>query len=146
MADIFFQGPAALTLDQKGRLAFPTRHRELLAATGELRLTVTRSPEGALLIYPRAAWETFRDQMMKWPITAIKWKRMYLGNAVDVELDASSRILIAPELREAAGLERNVMLLGMGPHLELWDAQRYAAADAEAMNSPMPDELKSFAF
>ena len=61
---------------------------------------------------------------------------MFLGNAMDVEIDASSRVLIAPELRAAAGLVREVMLLGMGSHLELWDTQRHAEHEAQdAMRS-----------
>ena len=51
------------------------------------------------------------------------WKRVFLGNAMDVDIDASSRVLIAPELRASAGLVRDVMLLGMGSHFELWDAR-----------------------
>ena len=74
------------------------------------------------------------------------WKRVFLGNAMDVDIDASSRVLIAPELRSAAGLVRDVMLLGMGSHFELWDAQRHAAHEAEVMQSPMPDSLKNFSF
>jgi MraZ protein len=74
------------------------------------------------------------------------WKRVFLGNAMDVEIDASSRLLIAPELRAAAGLVRDVMLLGMGSHFELWDAQRHAEHEAAVMQSPMPDSLKHFSF
>jgi MraZ protein len=74
------------------------------------------------------------------------WKRVFLGNAMDVEIDASSRVLIAPELRAAAGLTRDVMLLGMGSYLELWDAARYAEHEAEVMKSPMPDALLNFSF
>ena len=65
---------------------------------------------------------------------------------MDVEIDASSRVLIAPELRAAAGLTRDVMLLGMGSHFELWDATRYAEHEAKTMASDMPDALKSFSF
>ena len=65
---------------------------------------------------------------------------------MDVEIDASSRVLIAPELRTAAGLSRDVMLLGMGSHFELWDAARYAEHEAKVMASDMPDALKDFSF
>ena len=61
---------------------------------------------------------------------------------MDVEIDGSSRVLISPELRAAAGLAKDVMLLGMGSHFELWDAQRYAAHEAEAMQQDMPDVLQ----
>jgi transcriptional regulator MraZ len=98
------------------------------------------------MIFPRPAWETFRDRVAALPMDASGWKRVFLGNAMDVDIDASSRLLIAPELRAAAGLVRDVMLLGMGSHFELWDAQRHAAHEAEVMQSPMPDSLKNFSF
>lgn len=146
VANIVFQGPAALTLDGKGRIAMPSRHREVLSAMGVNQLTVTKHPDGSLLIFPRPAWEAFRDRVAALPMEAAGWKRVFLGNAMDVEIDGSSRVLIAPELRAAAGLTRDVMLLGMGSHFELWDAARYAEHEAKVMQSPMPESLKSFSF
>ncbi|WOB09414.1 division/cell wall cluster transcriptional repressor MraZ [Piscinibacter gummiphilus] len=141
-----FQGPAALTLDGKGRIAMPSRHREVLSAMGVNQLTITKNPHGGLLVFPRPTWEIFRDKLAALPMEAAGWKRVYLGNAMDVEIDGSSRVLIAPELRAAAGLTRDVMLLGMGSHFELWDTARYAEHEAEVMQSPMPESLKSFSF
>ena len=135
-----------MAMDAKGRLAVPTRHRDVLQALCAGQLTVTKHPEGCLMVFPRPAWETFRDRIAALPMSAAGWKRVFLGNAMDVDIDASSRVLIAPELRAAAGLVRDVMLLGMGSHFELWDAQRHAAHEAEVMQSPMPDSLKSFSF
>ena len=146
MANIVFQGPAALTLDSKGRIAIPARHRELLAAMGVNQLTVTKHPEGSLLIFPRPAWESFRERVAALPMDSSGWKRVFLGNAMDVDIDASSRVLIAPELRTSAGLVRDVMLLGMGSHFELWDAERYATHEAAVMQSQLPDSLKNFSF
>lgn len=146
MANIVFQGPAALTLDGKGRIAVPARHRELLTAMGVNQLTITKHPEGSLMIFPRPAWEAFRDKVAALPMEAAGWKRVFLGNAMDVDIDGSSRVLIAPELRQSAGLVRDVMLLGMGSHLELWDAQRHAEHEARVMQSEMPESLKSFSF
>ena len=146
MADIAFQGPAALTLDGKGRLAVPARHRELLTAMGVNQLTITKQPGGSLLIFPRPAWEAFRARIAALPMEAAGWKRVFLGNAMDVDIDASSRVLIAPELRLSAGLVRDVMMLGMGSHLELWDAKTYAEHEATVMQSAMPESLKNFSF
>ena len=146
MANTVFQGPAALTLDGKGRIAMPARHRELLAAMDCKQLTITKHPEGALLVFPRPAWEAFRDRVAALPMEASGWKRVFLGNAMDVEIDAQSRLLIPPELRNSAGLVRDVMLLGMGSHFELWDAQRHADHEAKVMQSEMPESLKSFSF
>lgn len=146
VANIVFQGPAALTLDGKGRIAMPSRHREVLSAMGVSQLTITKHPEGSLMIFPRPAWEQFRDKVAALPMSASGWKRIFLGNAMDVEIDGSSRLLIAPELRAAAGLSRDVMLLGMGSHFELWDAARYAEHEAKVMAEPMPEALQDFSF
>jgi len=133
-------------LDGKGRIAVPARHRELLSAMGVSQLTITKQPGGSLMMFPRPAWEAFRDKVAALPMEAAGWKRVFLGNAMDVDIDGSSRVLIAPELRAFAGLTRDVMLLGMGSHLELWDATAYAEHEAAVMQSEMPDSLKTFSF
>jgi MraZ protein len=74
------------------------------------------------------------------------WKRIFLGNAMDVELDATGRMLVSPELRSAAGIEKDTMLLGMGNHFELWDRATYQAKEAEAMKAPMPDAFQDISF
>ena len=146
MANLVFQGASALTLDGKGRIALPARHRDVLQVTSAGQLTLTKHPEGCLLVFPRPAWDSFRDRVAALPMSASGWKRIFLGNAMDVQMDASSRILISPELRTAASLSRDLMLLGMGSHFELWDAALYAAHEAEVMKSQLPDALKEFTF
>lgn len=143
---LVFQGASALALDAKGRLAVPARHRDVLQALCEGQLTLTKHPEGCLMVFPRPAWETFRDKVAALPMSASGWKRIFLGNAMDVEIDGASRFLVSPELRAAAGLSKEVMLLGMGSHFELWDAQRYAAHEAEVMAQAMPEALQDFTF
>lgn len=141
-----FQGASALSLDAKGRLTVPARHRDVLAALCAGQLTLTKHPEGCLMVFPRPAWEQFRDKIAALPMSAAGWKRIFLGNALDVEIDGASRVLISPELRAAAGLNKDVMLLGMGSHFELWDAERYAAHEAAVMQQGMPEVLKDFSF
>ena len=133
-------------MDAKGRLAVPTRHREVLQALCAGQLTITKHPEGCLMVFPRPAWENFRDRIAALPMSASGWKRVFLGNAQDVEIDGAARVLISPELRAAAGLQKDVMLLGMGSHFELWDAQAYAAHEAQVMQPELPDALKDFSF
>jgi MraZ protein len=144
VANIVFQGPAALTLDSKGRIAMPTRHREVLSTMGTNRVTVTKNPPGGLLVFPPAAWDDFSQRVSALPMESAGWKRLFIGNAMEVEIDASSRMLIAPELREFADLSRDVILLGMGSYLELWDKRRYAEQEAQVMASAMPDSIKNF--
>ena len=143
---LVFQGASALSLDAKGRFAVPARHRDAVQALCTGQLTITRHPDGCLMVFPRPAWETFRDKVAALPMSAAGWKRVFMGNAMDVEVDNNARVLVSPELRAAAGLGKDVMLLGMGSHFELWDAERYAAHEAAVMAQPMPDVLADFSF
>ena len=141
-----FQGASSLSLDAKGRLSVPTRHRDVLLATAAGQLTLTKHPHGCLMVFPRPDWEKFRDRIAELPMSAQWWKRIFLGSAMDVEMDGTGRVLVSPELRQAAGLTREVMLLGMGQHFELWDKATYEAKEAEAMQAAMPDAFRDFAF
>ena len=141
-----FQGASALNLDAKGRMTIPAKHRDALMVQCEGRVTLTRHPHGCLLFFPRPAWESHRDQIAAWPMSARAWQRIFLGNASDVEFDSAGRILIAPELRSAVGLQRDVMLLGMGSHFEIWDAAKLAESESEAVAAGMPDVLSNFSF
>jgi len=141
-----FQGASSLSLDAKGRLSVPTRHRDVLSATAAGQLTITKHAHGCLMVFPRGEREVFRDRIAALPMSAQWWKRIFLGNAMDAEMDSAGRVLISPELRAAAGLTKEAVLLGMGNHFELWDAATYAAQEAEAMQGEMPDVLKDFSF
>jgi MraZ protein len=141
-----FQGASALTLDAKGRMSIPSRYRDALQVQAEGRVTLTKSPDGCLLLFPRPEWEKFRAKVAALPMDAIWFQRIFLGNAMDVELDGSGRVLVSPELRSGAGLEKDVTLLGMGERFEIWDSQIYAAKEAAAMAQGMPESLKSFTF
>jgi MraZ protein len=118
-----FQGAAALNLDAKGRLAVPSRHREGLSAAADGRLVLTAHPHRCLLIYPLPAWEPIRDKVLAAPSLeqqSAYLKRLLVGFAREEEMDAAGRLLIAPELRQYAGLEKEVWLVGQGNHFELW--------------------------
>ena len=134
-----FQGASSLTLDAKGRLSVPTRHRDVISAVAAGQLTLTKHPHGCLMVFPRPEWDLFRDRIAALPMSAQWWKRIFLGNAMDVELDGTGRILISPELRTAAGISKDAVLLGMGNHFELWDKATYEAQEAQAMHGQMPD-------
>jgi MraZ protein len=141
-----FQGASSLSLDAKGRLSVPTRHRDVLTEQAGGQLTITKHPDGCLMVFPRPEWEQFRERIAQLPMSAQWWKRIFLGNAMDVEMDGTGRVLVSPELREAAGITKDTVLLGMGSHFELWDKATYDAKEAAAMQAGMPDVLKDFAF
>ena len=141
-----FQGTSSLSLDAKGRLSVPTRYRDVLNATAAGQLTITRHPHGCLMIFPRPEWEKFRERIAAVPMGAQWWKRIFLGSAMDVELDGTGRVLISPELREASGITRDTMLLGMGSHFELWDKTTLAAMEAKELAGATPESLRDFSF
>lgn len=146
MANFVFQGASALAMDAKGRWAVPTRHREVLQALCAGQLTVTKHPDGCLMVFPRPAWEAFLAKLAEVGQSAVGWKRVFLGNAQDVEIDSAGRVLISPELRASAGLDKDVRLMGMGSHFELWDTARYALYEASLVQTDMPDSLKDMTF
>src|SRR5437879_13800406 len=114
-------------------MSIPAKHRDALSLQCEGRMTLTKHPHGCLLFFPRPVWEQHREQIAAWPMSARAWQRIFLGNACDVELDSVGRILIARELRTAVGLSRDVMLLGMGSHFEIWDAARLAESEGRGV-------------
>lgn len=141
-----FQGASAISLDAKGRMSVPAKHRDALAIQCEGRLTLTKHPDGCLLFFPRPVWESHREQIAAWPMSARAWQRIFLGNACDVELDSAGRVLISPELRNAVGLSREIMMIGMGSHFEIWDAAKLAEKEQQAIEAGTPDVLANFSF
>ena len=118
-----FQGAVALTLDAKGRMAVPARHRDALASSAEGRLVLTAHPHRCLLLYPATAWAPIRERILAASSLQTDSKmvqRLLVGFAEDLELDAAGRLLISPTLRQYAGLEKAVWLVGQGLHFELW--------------------------
>jgi MraZ protein len=98
------------------------------------------------MIYPRSTWEAKREQIAALPASARPLQRLLLGNAQDVEMDGASRILVAPELRTAAGLNRDVMLLGLGSNFELWDRAQWEARCMADVGNLDPAILEQISF
>lgn len=148
-----FRGLHTINLDAKGRLAIPTKYRETLAGLCGARLVVTVDMEDrCLLVYPLNEWEIIQNKIAELPNmnpVVRRMQRMLIGHANDVELDASGRILLPQPLREYAGLDKEVVLMGQGKKLELWsksewDDRRNEYLDAAKQSEPLPAELQSF--
>ena len=139
-----FEGAAALSVDAKGRLAIPARHREPLLAAAAGSLVLTAHPHRCLLLYPSPAWQPIRDQILKASSLdqrAAAIKRVLVGNARTEELDSAGRILLAPELRDYAQLEKTVYLVGMGSHFEIWSEAGWKQQNdlaAESLSGELP--------
>ncbi|WP_234041277.1 division/cell wall cluster transcriptional repressor MraZ [Advenella mandrilli] len=125
-------------------MTIPARYRDALMESAHGALTITRNFDGGLLIYPRFVWEEKRETIMQLPMSARHVQRMLLGNAQDVDIDGSGRVLIAPELRTATAMIKDVVLVGMGRHFDLWDAQMFAQMQAADMAKGLPESLDDF--
>jgi MraZ protein len=129
-----FHGAAVITLDAKGRVAIPTRHRSALLQSKHLVLTA--HPDGCVLIYPPADWERVRATVETFPsfdARASWWKRLLLGFEEHIAPDGSGRILLTPALRQHAQLERDAMMVGQGHYFELWDSGVWSAKRDQAL-------------
>jgi len=145
-----FRGATSLNLDAKGRLAVPTKHREAMQHECAGNLVLTAHPHRCLLLYPQPAWEPIQAKIMalsSFDKQSSALQRLLVGFVEDISLDSAGRILVSPELREFAGLDKEVMLVGQGSHFELWNKEAWRAQLAQVMQGEgfeMPAELEGF--
>ena len=119
-----FTGEYRHNLDAKGRLIIPARFRDQLGD----EFTVTRSLDGCLAMYASPEWQALEEKLNALPMTnekARSLKRFLLGSAATCELDKQGRILLPQVLRDRAGLDKDITLLGVGDHIEIWDTNTY---------------------
>lgn len=145
-----FRGAASLNLDAKGRLAVPSRYREVLLGQYAGHLVLTAHLHRCLLLYPQPVWEPIQSRIMalsSFDPQSSRLQRLLVGYAEDVALDSVGRLLVSPVLREFAGLEKQIMLVGQGSHFELWSMEGWRQQlerVTEADNSSLPPELEGF--
>jgi MraZ protein len=122
---VFF-GETAINLDAKGRLAIPMRYRDSIqeACGGRLVLTYSAFDSGALWLYPEDEWKRVRDEvtgLSTFNSAHRSLQRRLVGSASGTEPDGNGRIQLPLTLRQVAGLEKRVVLLGMGSRFEIWN-------------------------
>lgn len=127
-----FRGISHITVDTKGRLAMPAKYRDAIAesAGGQIIITVDHMDK-CLLIYPMDQWLKVEKTLMSLPNMDRRVRRMQRliqGHASDMELDAQGRVLLPAPLREYAGIDKHVVLVGQANKFELWDANLWEAA------------------
>ena len=112
------------SIDPKGRVIVPVKFRESLGT----EFVVTKGLDGCLFVFPNEEWNIFEEKLKSLPMSnkdARKFVRFFLAGAAVVELDKQGRILIPPVLRECAGLEKDVVVVGVGNRVEIWDKGRW---------------------
>lgn len=151
-----FRGNNEINMDAKGRMAIPTRYRDKLSSVCDGRLVATIDPQKeqadrCLMVYSDTEWAEKEKQIRELPTSnpmARKLQRLFIGYARDLEMDGSGRVLLPPELREYAGLNKKVVLVGQGLRFELWDSEAWAAKRDELLAedfdlSDLPEAMQS---
>jgi MraZ protein len=124
-----FRGINSVTLDAKGRMGLPARHRETVMVVSEGRIVVTIDMrESCLLLYPLNEWEAVQaklEDLSNINAPARLLQRLLIGHATDLELDAAGRLLLPAMLRDYASLDKKLVLVGQGNKIEIWSADHW---------------------
>ena len=118
------------SIDSKGRLIIPAKFREILGDS----FVITKGLDNCLFVYPDNEWKLFEEKLRTLPLTnknARTFTRFFLGRAVEGVLDKQGRVLISSALRDFAGLEKEVVLVGVLDRVEIWDKAKWDESNAE---------------
>ncbi|HEB59927.1 MAG TPA: transcriptional regulator MraZ [Gammaproteobacteria bacterium] len=140
-----FRGVNNLSLDTKGRMAIPARYRERLESVCQGQLVITVDRDHCLLLYPLREWEIIEHKLVALPSLnpqARRLQRLLIGHATECELDANGRILVPPPLREFAGLDKRVVMIGQGNKFEIWDEERWNTRRDEWLSETTEEDLE----
>lgn len=148
-----FRGINAINIDPKGRMAIPTRYRQQLEESCQGRLILTiDTDERCLLLYSLPEWEKIEQQIAALPSfnkVARRVQRLLIGYATEAEVDSNGRILLPTLLREYAGLNKRLMMVGQGKKFELWDDEQWNARrenwlkEGDGEEETLPVELQA---
>ena len=150
-----FRGVSTINLDEKGRLAVPTRYRAELSDCCDSQIVVTVGLDKCLLLYPLPEFEELERKLVKLPTLnrkAQRLQRLLIGHAAEGEMDGQGRFLIPEPLRRYAGLDKKVALIGQGKKFEIWDEETWTRSRDEWIeqerndNEALSPELESLAF
>lgn len=118
------------SLDVKGRLIMPAKLREDM---GE-KFIVTKGLDGCLFGFSQNEWSNFEEKLKTLPLTnknARDFVRFFLSGATECEVDKQGRFLIASNLREYANMEKDVVIIGVGTRLEIWNRDKWKAYNSD---------------
>ena len=125
-----FKGEYNHTIDTKGRVIIPAKFRDKLGET----FVITKGLDGCLYGYANEDWQAFEDKLSSLSITnkdSRQFTRFFLAGAADCEVDKQGRILIPMVLREFAGLEKDVVLVGVSKRIEIWNKEKWSEITAQ---------------
>ena len=125
---IGFLGEYEATLDAKGRFLLPVGFKKQLPEESGSQFVISRGFEKCLTLYPIKNWEPIFSELSKlndFDPKVREFRRYFLNGAVTVELDTASRLLVPPNLKEHASLEKDIVLVAAMNKIEIWDKNKY---------------------
>ncbi|HDH57581.1 MAG TPA: division/cell wall cluster transcriptional repressor MraZ [Bacteroidetes bacterium] len=135
------------TLDHRGRINFPAPFRRALSERSRDRVVVTRGLDGCLFVFPKDVWENHRREFNRTPYTPQQQRRLQrllAHGAKESTFDAQGRITLSPRLIEMARLEKEVLIIGSGDRVELWNPdvyERYISESDQTVESILEEFL-----
>ena len=119
-----FRGQFVHSIDDKGRVSFPARFRDVLTAEGDSRYVLTPDlTDPCLHLFPFRRWEEYERKVSELAIhnrRIVRFRRLYVSVAQEGEIDRVGRIRLPPEFRERLQIDRDVVFAGMGKIVEVW--------------------------
>jgi MraZ protein len=141
---ISFLGEFEATLDSKGRFLLPAGFKRQIPEGENTRFVINRGFEKCLSLYPMQSWQPLYDQISTlndFDPKVREFRRFFLNGAIIVEPDAAGRLLIPQNLKEYAGLEKDIVLAAAVNKIEIWDSEKYQ----KFFESYSPDDFSSLA-
>ena len=129
----FFLGTYRYNMDDRGRIALPSRYRDMLGSS----VIVSQGPDGCLELYPQDEFERKAERILSDATGRQRDRRLgraLFGGAAEAEIDRQGRILIPPPFRQWADLTGPVVLLGQGRFVEIWSAPRWESESPQVAN------------
>lgn len=131
------------SLDAKGRVFIPSKLRDELGET----FVIAKSMDPCIAIYSYDKWEAYISKLSTLPQTRARAiNRFFLSSAIEASSDTQGRVVIAQPLREYAQLEKEVTIIGVGDHAEIWNADKYREYMDEQSVENMTEILMEFGF
>ncbi|MBP5623367.1 MAG: division/cell wall cluster transcriptional repressor MraZ [Lachnospiraceae bacterium] len=137
-----FMGEYNHTVDEKGRLIIPVKFRDELGS----EFVVTKGLDGCLFAYDLTEWRVLEEKLRALPLTnkdARAFARFMLAGAASVEIDKQGRILLPQVLRNFAGLEKDVVLIGVASRIEIWNKEKWEDASYDADAEELAEKMEN---
>lgn len=128
------------SVDVKGRLIMPAKLRDEIG----YKFIVTKGLDGCLFVFPLKEWEIFQEKLRALPVSdknARNFTRFFFAGAIECEIDKQGRFLVSSNLREFAGLDKDVVIIGMNSRLEIWSKEKWQQCDENISADEIADHM-----